>query len=110
MTAYEVVARQVKADRIVRALEAHGATPSQVAALDDGERARVALVAGTRRPSEDTWALVVELFTQRARYSASTLAAMAADEAEGLAVCDLCGEGTDHSHPVEAYGFPEVVA
>jgi hypothetical protein len=39
-------------------------TPARVEHLDEKERALIAERAGTKRPSEQTWAVVVELFTK----------------------------------------------
>lgn len=61
MNAYAAAARQLKAARLAAVLITHGADAASTAALDGPTRLSVAALAGTRPPSADTWALVVEL-------------------------------------------------
>lgn len=79
-TAYEERARATKAYRLADVLTAHRSSASSAAALPDEGRTLVAELAGTRQPSEATWALVCEILAEREREAARLAAAWLRDE------------------------------
>ncbi len=60
MTTHEAAARQAKATKMANVLLAHGADAQAAAALPSHGRRIVAKLAGTKLPSETTWAVVVD--------------------------------------------------
>lgn len=69
MTKFEAAARTAKASKMANVLIAHGADAETVAALPAKGRRMVAELAGTRLPSEETWALIVEMVRADALFS-----------------------------------------
>jgi hypothetical protein len=61
MTHGEATARMIKATKLATVLIAHRAEPAVVAAMPEAGRRLTATLAGTRSPSETTWALVTDL-------------------------------------------------
>lgn len=77
-------ARALKAAKIADALRAVGCDAATAARLDDRGRRAAEAAAGTRRASDDTWRVTVE---------------MLADSARSRALCPYCGMG-DPEAPV----------
>ncbi len=61
VSSFEAAARTAKASKMASVLIAHGANPETAADLPMKGRMVTAELAGTRAPSETTWALVVEM-------------------------------------------------
>lgn len=71
--AYKLVARYRKARRIADKIHGIDASLEDLRDADLATRALAAQLAGTHIPSECTWALVVELITERRNACKTTL-------------------------------------
>lgn len=78
-TTFEAAARTAKATKMANVLIAHGADADSAAALPLKGRAMTALLAGTRAPSDTTWALVVEMVQAQALWGSKFMAKATAE-------------------------------
>jgi len=67
-------ARRLKAAYLMDTLFAHGASPDDALALDAPGRRAIEKAAGTRKASDETWALVVSLMREEIAHRAHRVA------------------------------------